>query len=108
MQKLSSNASAKNGEASPVDFLSKYIFAQDMKRIENMSKALTLCETAVNTIALIKFHDNYMSTSGRLSWESYKEKLAQAPTFPRLQWNQFHWGNGIEPIGPMELMLKPL
>ena len=110
LQKLSTNATSNNGETSRVDFLSKYIFAQDNEKIENMNKALKLCETAIKTITIIKFYEHYMSTSGRLSWESYKEKVTQAPTFPCVMefipwgrgisymgaWNQFHNPDGIQ------------
>ena len=59
-----------------------------MDKIDNMNKATKLLDTAIKTITLIKFYENYMATNGRLSWETYKEKIAQAPisTTPR---NQF-------------------
>ncbi|MFM7982861.1 MAG: hypothetical protein ACKPKO_26415, partial [Candidatus Fonsibacter sp.] len=85
LQKLSTNVASNNGESSRVDFLSKYIFAQDMERIENMSKALKLCETAIKTITLIKF--------------CYKEKLAQVPTI--------HGGVESKPYPPMDMFPYP-
>ena len=44
-----------------------------------MSKAIKLCETAIRTITVVKFYENYMMKSGRLSWDTYKEKLEQVP-----------------------------
>ena len=46
-----------------------------------MSKAIKLCDTAIRTITLIKFYENYMMKCGRLSWEAYKDKLEEVPTF---------------------------
>ena len=45
-----------------------------------MNQAMKLCDVAIKTITLIKFYENYMSKSGRLSWETYKEQLEEAPT----------------------------
>jgi hypothetical protein len=81
LQKLVAHAAASNAEAPRIDFLAKHIFANDFDKIENMSKAIKLCDTAIRTITVIKFYDNYMNKCGRLSWESYKEKLEQVPTF---------------------------
>ena len=62
-------------------FWQKHIFVNDFDNIENMIKAIKLCDTAIRTITVIKFYENYMNKCGRLSWESYKEKLEQVPTF---------------------------
>ena len=80
LQKLVSNSSSSNGESTRTDYLARFIFATDYERIDNMNKAMKLCDVAIKTITLIKFYENYMSKSGRLSWESYKEKLEEAPT----------------------------
>ncbi|MFM7978333.1 MAG: hypothetical protein ACKPKO_03375 [Candidatus Fonsibacter sp.] len=59
--------------------MAKHIFSGNFDRIEHMSKAIKLCETAIKTITVIKFYENYMLKSGRLSWEAYKDKLEQVP-----------------------------
>ena len=58
-----------------------------MDKIENMNKATKLLDMAIKTITLIKFYENYMGTNGRLSWETYKEKLVQVP-FSTAVWNR--------------------
>ena len=65
---------------SRIECLAKQIFSTDFDRIENMNKAMRLCETAIKHITMIKFFENYMMKGGRVSWESYKEKLEQVPT----------------------------
>ena len=67
-----------------------------------MNKAMQLCDVAIKTITLIKFYENYMTKTGRLSWEAYKEKLEEVPTFHTPLWNYsslleelFHGANGI-------------
>ena len=59
--------------------MAEQIFSGDFDRIDNMSKAIKLCETAIRTITVVKFYENYMMKSGRLSWDTYKEKLEQVP-----------------------------
>ncbi len=80
LQKLVAHAAASNAEAPRIDFLAKHIFVVDFDRIENMNKAIRLCDIAIRTITMIKFYENYMMKCGRLSWETYKDKLEQAPT----------------------------
>ena len=48
---------------------------------------MKFCDVAIKTITLIKFYENYMTKSGRLSWESYKDKLEEVPTFHTPFWN---------------------
>ncbi|MFM7980027.1 MAG: hypothetical protein ACKPKO_11995 [Candidatus Fonsibacter sp.] len=78
--KLVSNSVSSNRESTRTDMLARFIFAADYENIENMTKALKLCDVAIKTITLIKFYDNYMLKSGRLSWETYKDKLEEVPT----------------------------
>ena len=87
LQKILTNASGSNGETSRVDFLAKYIFISDMKKIDNMNRATKLLDIAIKTITLIKFYENYMGRNGRFSWETYTEKLVQVP-FSTAVWNR--------------------
>ena len=87
LQKFLTNSTSCNGESTRTDFLAKFIFAADYERIDNMNKAVKLCDVAIKTITLIKFYENYMTKSGRLSWESYKDKLEEVPTLHTPLWN---------------------
>ena len=87
LQKLVSISASSNGETYRTDFLAKFIFAGDYERIDNMNKAMKLCDVAIKTITLIKFYENYMTKTGRLSWEAYKDKLEEVPTFHTPLWN---------------------
>ena len=79
LQKLVAHAGASNAEAPRIDFLAKHIFVVDYDRIENMNKAIRLCDIAIRTITMIKFYANYRMKCGRLSWETYKDNLEQVP-----------------------------
>ena len=57
LQKLVAHAAASNAEAPRIDFLAKHIFVNDFDKIENMSKAIKLCDTAIRTITVIKFYE---------------------------------------------------
>ena len=61
-----------------MDYLAKYIFIQDVAVIEDMNTAMTLIDAAIKVITAVKFFENYMHKSGRLSWENYKESIDQA------------------------------
>ena len=70
LQKLITSAATSNNKTNRIEFVAKQIFSGDFDRIDNMSKAMKLCETAINTITVIKFYENYMMKGGRLSWDT--------------------------------------
>ena len=80
--KLQTNVSTSNNEQSRIEYLAKFIFAQDYAKIENMITSMKLCDSAIRSITTLKFFENYMTTSGRVSWETYKEKLATTKKVP--------------------------
>ena len=43
-----------------------------------MTTAMRLIGAAIKVITTIQFFENYMSTGGRISWDTYKERLIQA------------------------------
>ena len=85
LQKLVAHATTSNNETTRIDFIARQIFITDYDRIENMNKAMRLCDMAIRTITAIKFYENYMTKCGRVSWEIYKDKLEQVPT--DFQWH---------------------
>ena len=82
LHKLVAHAATSNNETTRIDFIARQIFITDFGRIENMNKAMKLCDTAIRTTTVIKFYENYMTKCGRLSWENYKGMLEQVPTIP--------------------------
>ena len=43
-----------------------------------MNTSMKLCDSVIKNITALKLFENYMSTSGRISWDSYKEKVSKA------------------------------
>ena len=78
LQNLQTHVSANNNEQSRIDYLAKFIFAQDYDKIENMNTSMKLCDSAIRSITTLKFFENFMSTRGLISWDLYKDTLIQA------------------------------